>query len=65
MNDNNYQPLQNGIQKSFHKQISYTEQKPTGGLQNIVSCYWSLATTNSLDRDFIYTVMPDACIDIV
>jgi AraC-like DNA-binding protein len=64
LNDD-YHPLQHGIQKELHDKIIYIERKPSDSLRQIVSCYWLLRVTTPLQEPFTYTVMPDTCIDIV
>lgn len=61
----NYSPLQNGISNEFSQSISYVEIKPNAQLESTVHCLWSLKTLSQLNTDFFYTVMPDACIDII
>lgn len=61
----NYTPRQNGITKSWLGSVSYSEQVPDQQIRDVVHCLWSLKSAGRLSEDFTYTVMPDACIDIV
>lgn len=65
MEQHAYLPLQNGIQKDIVQKITYVERIPPAALQGVVYCFWTLKTNQPLDKDFSYTVLPDACIDIV
>lgn len=60
-----YNPLQNGVGKQLSQSVDYSEYKLNKKLQNIVHCFWTLKSHTPLSESFIYTVMPDACIDIV
>jgi AraC-like DNA-binding protein len=60
-----YSPLQNGIRRDVAQKVAYHEYSPRPDMAHVVHCFWSLKTTEPLANDFIYTVLPDACIDIV
>lgn len=60
-----YHPLQTGVNVKLGKNIYYNEQKPDSSLARVVHCLWTLKTMEPLDTSFVYTVMPDACIDFV
>lgn len=59
-----YIPLQNGIPNDIHN-VRYVEYTPSDQLSDVVAVFWELKSAEQLRKDFIYTVMPDACIDIV
>lgn len=65
MSVDSYTPLQNGIATDGKQDVYYSEHKPSNALAGIVHCFWTLKTATTLKRNFIYTVMPDACIDII
>lgn len=65
MKPDNYHPLQTGVNVKLGNSIYYNEQKAGNSLAGIVHCFWTLKTTEPLDTNFVYTVMPDACIDFV
>lgn len=65
MKPDNYHPLQTGINVKLGKSIYYNEHKADNSLVGIVHCFWTLKTIQPLDTNFVYTVMPDACIDFV
>jgi len=60
-----YRPLQSGIGASLKETVYYHEQEAGNSLTGIVHCFWTLKTLKPLGEDFVYTVMPDACIDFV
>jgi AraC-like DNA-binding protein len=60
-----YKPIQNGIINRLSKVISYSEIQPPEDLQHVVECFWTLKSKTQLTHEFTYTVMPDACIDII
>ncbi len=62
---NDYRPTQHGIQSNLRHSIEYCEYAPTSSLAEVVSCFWLLRSRHVLDCDFVYTIMPDACVDIV
>lgn len=59
-----YQPVQNGINKAAIT-VKYEESVPPDHISDFVYCFWQLRTKASLNDDFHYLVLPDACIDIV
>ena len=65
MNKENYAPLQPGIPKEVAQKVIYVEDQPQRDVQDVVYCYWKLYTKEPLSKHFTYTVLPDACIDIV
>lgn len=60
-----YLPLQNGIPAGDMNSVTYAEYPPREELAGVVAVFWELKTARQLQKDFTYTVMPDACIDIV
>ena len=65
MSLDSYKPLQNGISQEIGNYIDYNEIKPYQSHAKIVHCYWMLRSKHVLRNDFEYSVLPDACIDIV
>lgn len=65
MKPDNYHPLQTGFNVKLGKSIYYNEQKMDNSLAGMVHCFWTLKTEEPLNTNFVYTVMPDACIDFV
>lgn len=65
MKPDNYHPSQVGVNARSGNNIYYNEQRAESSLAGIVHCFWTLKTTGPLDTNFVYTVMPDACIDFV
>jgi len=60
-----YHPIQPGIPKSLRDSVHYEEFAPSPSLADIVYCFWQLNTTNTLEADFSYLVLPDGCVDII
>lgn len=60
-----YRPHQPGIPRTLKRSVSYIEQRPQESSADVVFCYWELRTLTRLDEDFLYLVLPDACIDII
>lgn len=60
-----YSPLQKGAEIGVVKDVYYSEEQPRALPTGIVHCFWTLKTVRRLKADFMYTVMPDACIDFV
>lgn len=60
-----YSPLQIGIKKDLTQKILYSESKPSQDMEDLVYCFWRLRSNKALRDDFLYTVLPDACLDIV
>ncbi len=65
MTENFYTPIQNGIQNADLNYVSYIEYEPLRQLPSIAVNFWELNTTEPLKNNFTYTVMPDACIDLI
>lgn len=59
-----YTPCQNGITLSCAEEVLYREFLPPSRLRTMVHCFW-LLEAHCVADPFIYTVLPDACIDIV
>lgn len=59
-----YNPIQKGIEKSA-RSVSYTEVEPPEGLSRYVHRFWEIKSETELADDFIFHVLPDACIHIV
>jgi len=62
--DIKYNPVKDGIEKET-KLVSYSEAPPSASLKNLVHCYWELKTSETLPKDFIYHVIPDACVNLL
>lgn len=60
-----YTPIQIGINDDFYGKVEYREFKPAATHEDVVGLYWRLANTKPLNKEFVYQVLPDACIDIV
>ncbi len=59
-----YNPIKDGIHKQS-KNVSFSEIKPPSELQSIVHSFWELKTLQNLSDDFIFHVIPDACVNIL
>ncbi|WP_236978860.1 AraC family transcriptional regulator [Membranihabitans maritimus] len=59
-----FKPVQPAI-KAGQNQVSYMETPPDFRLSDFIYCYWQLATQKPLDKNFIYRVVTDGCIDIL
>lgn len=62
---NNYSPIQPGIQRTAAQQVIYREYPAKYPLESLVYCFWVLYTNKPLQGSFLYTVVPDICIDLV
>ena len=60
-----YTPQQNGIMQAAARRVRYDEIPPQVAHARYVYCLWELKTTQPLAHNFYYTILPDACIDIV
>ncbi len=60
-----YLPLQNGLKKDNSDNVRYKEFVPDASLSNVVYTFWELKSVVPLKEDFAYTIMPDACIDLI
>jgi len=60
-----YHPIQPGISKADKETVSYTELLADKKHRDTVVCSWLLKSTQKLDNDFEYLVVPDACVDII
>lgn len=60
-----YTPIQLGISDYFYGKVVYNQFKPAPQHSAIVECYWQLSSAQGLTKDFIYQILPDACVDIV
>ena len=55
------------IQPSVHQvegHVTYREFLPAPRLQPYIFCYWELKTNQLLEKEFLYRVVADGCIDI-
>lgn len=59
-----YKPVKDGIEKDV-KSVTYTEAYPSSELSELVHCFWELKTTSPTPRDFLYHIIPDACVNIL
>lgn len=59
-----YYPMKDGIDKNA-RLVSYLEESPAETLSDYVHCFWELKTLEPLEDDFIYHVLPDACVNIL
>jgi AraC-like DNA-binding protein len=59
-----YKPVKDGIQRDV-KSVVFTEAHPPAQLHEIVHCFWELKTKSPLPEDFLYHVIPDACVNIL
>lgn len=59
-----YDPIKDGVDKTV-KSVSYTEEKPQGGLSEYVHSFWELKTDEKLPDDFCLHALPDACVNIL
>lgn len=60
-----YHPIQPGIPKSLRDRVHYEEFTPSPSVADVVYCFWQLNTTDTLEVDFNYLVLPDGCVDII
>jgi AraC-like DNA-binding protein len=59
-----YTPVKDGIEKTL-KSVIYSETKPPDNLSDLVHCFWELKTEAPLHDDFLYHILPDACVNIL
>jgi AraC-like DNA-binding protein len=59
-----YKPVKDGIEKGINT-VVYSEAHPPAELREIVHCFWELKTKSPLPEDFLYHVIPDACVNIL
>jgi AraC-like DNA-binding protein len=59
-----YTPVKDGIEKAL-KSVIYSETKPPDNLSGLVHCFWELKTEAPLHDDFLYHILPDACVNIL
>lgn len=59
-----YRPIKDGIDKNA-RLVSYIEEIPPKKLADYVHCFWELKTLKALEEDFLYHVLPDACVNIL
>ncbi|MCM0605944.1 MAG: helix-turn-helix transcriptional regulator [Xanthomonadaceae bacterium] len=59
-----YKPVKDGIEKDV-KSVIYTEAYPSSEFSELVHCFWEIKTTSSTPRDFLYHIIPDACVNIL
>ena len=60
-----YAPIQTGLLSSASSRVSYIEVQPKKEHQEVSCCFWQLENSTILYEDFIYTVLPDGCVDMV
>lgn len=58
-----YQPIQPSVSTS-DSAIIYQEHRPDAAIEDFVYCFWQLKTRSPLEKDYIYRVVSDGCIDI-
>ncbi len=59
-----YSPAQDGF--SFRGQaVRYSERPPADDLADVVHCFWELRTLATLQEDFSYHALPDACVNLL
>ena len=59
-----YNPIQKGIEKTA-RSVRYTEVEPPDRLADYVHRFWEIKTETELADDFVFHVLPDACIHLV
>jgi AraC-like DNA-binding protein len=59
-----YKPVKDGIEVEAQL-VQYEEVLPPAFLSGFVHCFWELKTLAPLSEDFIYHVLPDACVNIL
>lgn len=59
-----YKPVKDGIEKSV-KAVVYLEVQPPSELSELVHCFWEIKTKAPLPQDFLYHIIPDACVNIL
>jgi AraC-like DNA-binding protein len=59
-----YRPIQDGIDKKV-RSVLYTEEKPPAHLAQFVHVYWELKTIKPIPADFLYHIVPDACVNVL
>ncbi len=59
-----YNPVQKGIEKSV-RSVRYTEVEPPVDLSTFVHRFWEIRSERKLNEDFVFHVLPDACIHLV
>lgn len=60
-----YTPRQIGIPAETRNNIVYEEYKPPAKLGKLLFYTWELRTRSTLNEDFLYLILPDACSDII
>lgn len=58
-----YKPIQPTVQAGNGK-VVYQEVRPDKEIENFVYCFWQLKTQKPLEKNFIYRVVSDGCIDL-
>ncbi len=59
-----YNPIKDGIDKSV-RLVSYIEESPPSDLLDYVHCFWELKTLKPLNENFVYHILPDACVNLL
>jgi len=59
-----YSPAKDGIERSA-RSVTYVEAAPPHPLREMVHCFWQLRTEKPLSEDFVYHVVPDACVNLL
>jgi AraC-like DNA-binding protein len=59
-----YKPVKDGIEKGV-KAVVYLEGHPPAQLSELVHCFWEIKTKTTLPQEFLYHVIPDACVNIL
>lgn len=60
-----YVPRQIGIPAENRSNVVYEEHKPPAELAKLLFYTWELRTRSTLNEDFLYLILPDACSDII
>jgi AraC-like DNA-binding protein len=59
-----YTPIKDGIEKTVQSVI-YSQTLPPDHLSIVAHCFWEIKTQVPLAEDFLYHILPDACINIL
>jgi AraC-like DNA-binding protein len=59
-----YKPIMDGIERDI-KSVIYTEAFPPAQISELVHCFWELKTNSPTPQDFLYHIIPDACVNIL
>jgi AraC-like DNA-binding protein len=59
-----YSPTPDGFSQRSPS-VRYLELPPPDDLADVVHCFWSLRTLDTLQEDFEYHALPDACVNLL